>query len=91
MLFLTKKKIMIYQENKEPGREVLNYILIRDIEITKIKTISQKNQAGNIITLNYVENSEETLFMTIDFVSDIDSRDFRKSVRRVMQRNSLGK
>ena len=91
MLFLTKKKIMIYQENKEPGREVLNYILIRDIEITKIKTISQKNQAGNIITLNYVENSEDTLFMTIDFVSDIDSRDFRKSVRRVMQRNSLGK
>ena len=89
MLFLNSIKVMIYQENKEVGKGNLSYILIRDIEIGKIKSIIQKNQAGNIITLNYVENTDDVLFMTIDFVSDIDSRDFRKNVKRFKARKSL--
>jgi hypothetical protein len=78
-ILLGGNNIVIYQELKDFKDPI--YILIRDIRIEKIESISVKNKEGNIITLYYyTENEKDILFMTIDFISPQKALEFREKL-----------
>ena len=78
-ILLGGNNIVIYQELKDFKDPI--YILIRDIRIEKIESISVKNKEGNIITLYYyTENEKDILFMTIDFINPQKALEFREKL-----------
>ena len=80
LIFLNSTYLLLYQESTED-----TFIKLNEIPIASVVKVSPKNQVGNIMTIFFTLNNYR-LQRTIDFLSDIDSNDFKNKLLKLKYR-----
>lgn len=90
LIFIYLKKVFIYQEHKEMDSENLVYILIRDIDIENIKKLIPKQHCKNIIMILYEEPTGKCEYtISMEFGNEIDARDFKIRIQKLINNTKL--
>lgn len=96
IIFLKDHQIYIYKE--DIYNELLTYVLLYTITFDSIISVKERNSFGNILTLTYYSSNFQIMngsngnkkpeSITVDFTSNVDSKDFKNKILITQRENS---